>query len=210
MKDTIHPHLAFDLISNRLDWQLKLEAAQVVEHRVLSQEYVKFESGVSLENCFATSAILEPARQRAKFPAIGYPHLLRVTNKPVIQFKLPRTDHVLELAREDIYEGKAIHTKNSAPSFSKWTASFSYSKWANDLAEFSYMAHGEKPSWESSLANFFPDDNGDGQASDRRAGAENFLKEVDNIKNILWEACGASNAIPPRIGDLKAQVVDLL
>jgi hypothetical protein len=153
----------------------------------MSKEYAEFEAGVGISAASSPAGITGPPLQRATFPR-GHRDLIRVINKPVIQFKLGKTDHILEIAREDVYETDPFQTSPPNPE-SKWTASFYYSKWVNDLGEFAYKKHGERPSWEPSLSTFFPEgDDIAPQPNKKPKGPRNFLNEIEEVKNILWEA----------------------
>ncbi len=152
----------------------------------MPKEYADFEAGVGVGPAPSPGGITGPSTQRATWPR-GNRELVRITNKPVIQFKLGKTDHILEIAREDVYEIDGFQS-SPAPPESKWTASFYYSKWVNDLGEFAYKKHGERPSWEPSLSTFFPEgDDIDAQSKKKPKGPRNFLHEIEEVKNILWE-----------------------
>lgn len=176
-----------ELTLRRLDWQLSIHAHQILEPRHMPKEYAEFESGVGVSAASSSAGIAGPTIQRATCP-LGHRDLVRIINKPVIQFRLGRTDHILEIAREDVYETHPFQLPSPNPE-SKWTASFYYSKWINDLGEFAYSKHGEKPSWEPSLSTFFPEeDDSAAQPRKKPRGPSIFLKEIDEVKNILWEA----------------------
>jgi hypothetical protein len=199
----------WELTIARLDWQLKIHAYDILDPKKMSKEYLEFEArvGVAPASSSRGGGITAPPSQRASFPH-GYHELVRVTNKPIIRFTLGQTGHVLELAREDIYPTHLLQTSPPKPQ-SKWTASFYYSQWVNDLGEFAYKKHGEAPSWPQSLSTFFPepddgggadavDDNGDAvyaaiaaaaaAAKKKPKGPRLFLAEVEQVKNILWDA----------------------
>jgi hypothetical protein len=174
----------------RFDWQLRIDAHDILDPKYMPKEYAEFESGVGVIPAPEPAGITGPPMQRASWPR-GYGGLVRVTNKPVIQFRLGKTDHILEIAREDVYEIDSILSPTPMPE-SKWTASFYYSKWVNDLGEFGYLRHGEKTSWQPSLSTFFPEE-GDttNQSAQKPKGPRNFLKEIEVVKNILWDATRA-------------------
>lgn len=172
----------------RLDWQLRIQAYEIIDHKRLPKEYAEFEAGVGVMPAPSSAGITGPPTQRATWPRGSCHDLVRVTNKPVIQFKLGKTDHILEIAREDVYETVMFQATQPKPE-SKWTASFYYSKWVNDLGEFAYKKHGERPSWEPSLSTFFPEADETAEQSSRKLrGPRNFLNEIEEVKNILWEA----------------------
>lgn len=153
----------------------------------MAKEYADFEAGVGLGAAPSPAGVTGPPTQRASFPR-GHHDLVRVTNKPVIQFTLGKTGHILEIAREDVYETHLYQSSPPKPE-SKWTASFYYSTWANDLGEFAYKKHGEAPSWQASLSTFFPEGDDAADLPPKKAkGPRMFLDEVEEVKNILWEA----------------------
>lgn len=166
----------------------------------MPKEYTDFEAGVGVGPAPSPAGILGPPAQRANWPR-GNRELVRVTNKPVVQFRLRETDHVLEVAREDVYETDPWQSSTPKPE-SKWTASFYYSKWVNDLGEFAYKKHGERPSWEPSLSTFFPEPDDTAAGSNKKAkGARKFIEEVEEVKNILWDAirCCSTGAAESRL-----------
>lgn len=179
----------------------------------MPKEFAEFESRVGVGPAPAPAGITGPPMQRAVWPR-GNRELVRVTNKPIIQFRLGRTDHVLEIAREDVYETDIFQSTLPQPE-SKWTASFYYSKWVNDLGEFAYNKPGERPLWESSLTTFFPEVEDSPGRSKRKhlKGPRNFLKEIEEVKDILWEVLkpdmdsetANSSMISERIGTLETQ-----
>ena len=129
----------------------------------------------------------QPSMQRASWPrSYGLP-LARVINKPMIKFRLGDTDHILEITREDVYETEPFQSSAQEP-VSKWTACFYYQQWANVLGEFAYNKHGERPSWPQTLSTFFPEPDGSqAQLEKKRKGPKNFLKEIEEVKRILWD-----------------------
>ena len=152
----------------------------------MAKEYADFEAGVGVSPAPLAARITRPT-QRATWPR-GYHDLVRVTNKSVIQFRLGNTDHILEIVRQDVYETEPFQLSQPKPE-SKWTASFYYSEWVNDLGEFAYKKHGETPSWEPSLSTFFPEgDETAARSSKKPRGPRNFLDEIEEVKDILWEA----------------------
>jgi hypothetical protein len=183
----------------------------------MPKEFLDFEFGVGMPPVSTTAGMEGPSIQRASWPrSYGLP-LVRVINKPVIKFRLGDTDHILEIAREDVYETDPFQSSSPQPE-SKWTASFYYQQWANILGEFAYNKHGERPTWAPSLSTFFPEpDGGQAQLGKKRKGPKNFLKEIEEIKQILWEitrsisggetgdAAAAAPARPPseRMGTLE-------
>lgn len=202
------------LTPTRLDWQLRIQAYDTMDLKHMPKEYSEFESCVGMSATASPSGITGPRLQRARWPR-GQSDLLRVINKPVIRFRLQRTDHILEIAREDVYERDPFQSSPPEPE-SKWTASFYYPKWNNDLAEFAYLRHGERPSWEPSLSTFFPGGDATAAQSEKKpSGALNFTKEVEEVKNILWEVIrpvttggpGQSAAISDRIGTFESEDV---
>ena len=211
----------WELTIDRLDWQLKIHAYDILDPKKMSKEHLDFEARVGVIPTASPGGggITAPPSQRASFPH-GYHELVRVTNKPVIRFMLGQTGHVLEIAREDIYPTQLLQSSPPKPQ-SKWTASFYYSKWVNDLGEFAYKTHGEAPSWQQSLSTFFPepddgggDNDGDGNGDEdavadgdaeyaaiaaaaaaaqrKPKGPRLFLAEVEQVKNILWDALTSS------------------
>lgn len=177
----------------KLDWQLRIHANDILDSKHMAKEYAEFEAGVGVAPAPSPAGIMGPPTQRASFPR-GYRDLIRVTNKPVVKFRLGKTDHVVEIAREDVYETELFQSSPPKPE-SKWTASFYYLKWVNDLGEFAYKKHGERPSWEQSLSTFFPEVDDEEVAAAAPApprkktrGPRNFLDEIEEVKNILWEA----------------------
>lgn len=202
-RSSVSPMVLSMLDFEKLDWQLRLETFDVLGNRNIAQEFVKFAAAVSVKDCFTTTAITEPAVQRASFPTLGYPYLQRATNKPTIQFQLARTGNVLELIREDIYEGddlRAVMGKRSTPTASKWSAAFYFPCWDQNLGDFLYLEQGAKPDWEPSLSTFFPDNGGDNRVPDGRSGVIDFLKEVNEVKDILWEVIQGAEMHRERIG----------
>jgi hypothetical protein len=166
---------------------LKIEADDIWNPRHMPKDYQDFEAGVGVIPTATPAGITGPPLQRATWPR-GRRDLVRVINKPIIQFRLGKTDHTLEIAREDMYEFDPYQSSTPKPT-SKWTASFYYSKWVNDLGEFAYKKHGEKPSWDLSLSTFFPEAEDTGaQPKKKPRGPQNFLNEIEEVKNILWEA----------------------
>lgn len=174
------------LTFDRLDWQLKIQAYDILDPKSMAKEYADFEAGVGVGPAPSPAGITGPPTQRASFPR-GYHDLVRVTNKPVIQFTLGKTDHILEIAREDMYDTHPFQSTPPKPE-SKWTASFYYSKWVNDLGEFAYKKHGETPSWQPSLSTFFPEGDDAAAQSTKPRGPRFFLNEIEEVKNILWDA----------------------
>jgi hypothetical protein len=201
------------LTLHRLDWQLKIHAYDILDPRSMAKEYIDFEARVGVDPASSPGGITVPPAQRASFPR-GYHELVRVINKPIIRFKLGKTDHILEIAREDIYETHPFQPVPPKPQ-SKWTASFYYSKWINDLGEFAYKKHGEVPSWLPSLSTFFPEPDDDDDAVDYAAAAADyaaaatahrnrkpkgprlFLLQIDQVKDILWEAMRSADGELP-------------
>ena len=193
----------------RLDWQLKIHANDILDPKHMSKEFAEFEAGVGVGPAPSPAGITGPPIQRATFPR-GYRDLGRVINKPVIQFRLGKTDHVLEIAREDVYETELFQPSPPKPE-SKWTASFYYLKWVNDLGEFAYKKHGERPSWEQSLSTFFPEsDNVTSRSSKKAKGPPNFLDEIAEVKNILWEAITSFTDGEPGEGSTKSKRIGTL
>lgn len=154
----------------------------------MPKEYLEFESGVSMPPSSSAAKMDQPSLQRASWPrSYGLP-LARVINKPMIKFRLGATDHILEISREDVFETDPFQSSAPEP-VSKWTACFYYQQWANILGEFAYNKHGERPSWTQSLSTFFPEPDGSQpQLGKKRKGPKTFLKEIEEVKRILWES----------------------
>jgi hypothetical protein len=175
------------LTSTRLDWQLKIQAHDIVDSKKLSKENIDFANSVNVIPTTAPSSFLAPPRQRAIW-AKHRSDLVRIVNKPVLQLKVQKTGHILEIAREDVYERDTSQSFASDPE-SRWTASLYNPKWANDLGEFAYIQHGQKPDWEPSLATFFPEpEDAIPLPGNKPRGPRDFIKVVEEMKNILWEA----------------------
>lgn len=175
----------------------------------MSKEFAEFEAGVGVGPAPSPAGITGLPTQRATFPR-GHRDLARVINKPVIQFRLGKTDHVLEIAREDVYETELFQSSPPKPE-SKWTASFYYLKWVNDLGEFAYKKHGERPSWEQSLSTFFPEaDDVAARPRKKAKGPRNFLEEIAEVKNILWEAITSSTDGELGEGTTKSKRIGML
>lgn len=182
-------------VYDRFDWQLRLDAHDILDLRHMPKEYADFESGVGVSAIGEEAGVWGTPKQRASWGG-GRCGLMRVTNKPVIKFTLGKADHILEIAREDVFNIDPLRPSEPLPA-SKVTASFYHSKWVNDLGEFAYLKPGERPSWEAALSTFFPEEeNGVSgevgpatvQAEEKLKGPRQFLREVEQIKQILWDA----------------------
>lgn len=171
----------------KIGYQVHVGAANIYHNNRANDSLQRFENSVGFKP--SLNGLRFPPSKHAIFPP-GNTELTDIEEIAVARYPFKETRGTLEIRRKDIFLQR-VGDASSLPSRTEWQANYYYQEWDNLMSDFANIESGEAVRWPRELHTFFPKTIDEDSPKALPLGFKNFMKEVEEIQELLTKALRA-------------------
>lgn len=173
----------------RTGYQLRLGGGTIFQNQKTLQSLQSFENNITFRPSW--NGLRYDPNKHVTHP-YGNQELNSICEVTIARYRFKQTRGTFEIRRTDHFNARPGESSPVAHR-TEWSAQYYYAGWDNLLSDFANIDPGQDIEWKRDLKTFFPkvEDIDNPQVLPR--GFKHFMKEVDEIQNLITKAVGHGN-----------------